>query len=423
MNKQSVPINLLDKVKYELNQRDQFQYFFTYYIVDGQLDSNRLEEAVHEVYKANYKLNQRLIWSAGRYKYVPYDFKLVFHVMEASDEEVDNPATWLENQATSCIRSSDEAPLIVQLIRSENRTLLILLHHHIYYDGSSAYALFNQLIGFYNGERPELLTTLDDRDVLKNKIPKRDSFSAVRKCFFVASHLMKSIYYLSSLNAVRKIYKHNSFDKVCYRSLTLPLQSKSDVYSSNSAICAAIAKAFLAIKGDLTDQAVSIAIPANFRNANQQSLFGNLVYSISVKLENEDVNTMAQVVNRKTALFKNPYREWAAYQLFYKLTDRKSKNELINTFAKISNKHHFYVTNLGDFQKKYTSFFKACRLRSAGGFNFPIQENYGLIFTIVPYGEAFSLGLSFDERLFTDKEIERFESELITAFEFLEPIK
>lgn len=420
MDKQLIPINLLDKVKYELNQRDRFQYFFTYYIIDGRPDSNRLEEAVHEVYNANHKLNQRLIWSGGRYKYWAYDFKLVFHVMEASDEEVDNPAVWLENRATNCIQSSEEAPLIVQLIRSENRALLILLHNHIYYDGSSAYALFNQLIGFYNGDRPEKLITIYDRKVLKDKIPKGDSFSVVRKCFFVANHLMKSIYYLSSLNAVRKIYKHNSFDKVCYRSLTLPLQSKSDVYSSNSAICAAIAKAFLAIKGELTDQAVSIAIPANFRNANQQSLLGNLVYSISVKLENADINAMAQVVNRKTALFKNRYREWAAYQLFYKLTDRKSKKDLIKTFAKISNKHHFYVTNLGDFRKKYSCFFKECGLRSAGGFNFPIQENYGLIFTIVPHGEAFSLGLAFAERLFTDKEFERFKSELITAYQQLE---
>lgn len=420
MDKYDIPVNLLDKVKYGLNQRNKGQYFFTYYSFNGFFDIGRFEQALFQVYQSNPKLRHKLILSDGKYKYSPCDeFKHVFNIVESDPFGFKNPNAVIEEYAMKYISQSKEAPLIALLMNADNQTLLVLLHNHIYYDGSSAYALFNQLICYYNGNQSEVLNTISDRDALNLKLLNIDTFLNIQKVTSIVSHLCRSVLYLSSINTVKKVFKKDSHKKVCYRSIILPLNPSSEFFTSNSAICAAIAKAFLAVKGEHTNQSVSISIPANFRNNDQQAVFGNLVYSFSVKLKNSEVKSMAEVMNHKSVLFRNSFRQWAAYKLFYKLTHQKSMEEIIKMFSKISNKHHFYVTNLGDFSKKYFCFFNGCSLQSACGFNFPVQENYGLIFTIVSYGNFFSVGISYADNYFDDHEIEMFKYEFIAAYNSL----
>lgn len=51
-----------------------------------------------------------------------------------------------------------------------------------------------------------------------------------------------------------------------------------------------------------------------------------------------------------------------------------------------------------------------------GSFNFPLQKNFGLIFTIVPYKESFSIGIAYAESYFTDEEIREFKSQFLKEY-------
>lgn len=414
MKKNNIPVNVLDKLKFELNKYNK-QYFFAYYCFNGDINVDLFRQSVEKIYELNPKLNYILGRENNEYEYSQSSFKDYFHcINDLSNISITH---LIEDKIDDCIKISNFAPLVLLLAKEGDKNVLVLAHNHIYYDGSSAYAIFNQIISFYNGCEIKSLKTISDNEALKIKFKQNTILNRSIKFITLIKNAISSLIYLSSYNKISKIYNEKEIDeRVCYKSFSCDLLNKRDKYSNNTEICAAIAKAYLSIKGNRVNNTVSISVPSNFRNRDQMHILGNLVYSISIKLHNTSIEKMRRLINKKIKSFKKIYMQWASYKLFYTLSKIKSSDGLVDAFRKQSNKHHFYISNFGNFDLNYNKFFKNCYLDTAGGFNFPLQKNFGLIFTIVPYKESFSIGIAYAESYFTDEKIKEFKSQFLKEY-------
>lgn len=414
-----LPVNILDKVKYELNKRNSPQYFFTFSTYEGEIEENKLKEAFQKLYDNNEKLNSKLHFDGKNYHYNLLKFEQTFHCLEA--DETITPAEFVEKQAKTYITMSKEAPVLLILLKGKTSYSLLFLHNHIYYDGTTAYLLQHHLISYYNGEEPfPNLLPLSDLKAIESRKKQIHSFSKAKYGLALLRHLCSSLRYSSSLNKVVKIYQRENKSKVFFHYFTIPHPKgkSNNLKSTNTIVCSFIAKTFLALKGKQTAQEISIAIPSNFRDEALMNRLGNLVYSISVKLKNEmSLIGMQEKIQKKTALMKR-YREIAAYQLLHTLASAKVGHQLITVFSKISKKHHCYITNLGDYSKRFTSAIGQSKLLTSGGFNFPIQEDYGLVFTVVPHGDKIGVGIASSSLVFSKEELQTFENHLLKISTF-----
>lgn len=406
-----IPVNVLDKVKYELNTKNPHQYFYTFLTYTGTIDTERLQSSFERLYSLNEKLNKKLYFDGCDYEYKQYAYKDSFYQINCINNEDYTPELLIESRAKEYIERSEEAPIILILLKKPESYSLVFCHNHIFYDGTTAYAITNQLVSLYNGRNLESpLRTCSDGDAIKERIKLIPNFKYIQYYKAIVKHIWSSLKYTSSFNEIKKIYKNKPINDVHFYSLTIPnpRNSSNIKYSTNTIICAHIADAFLKVKGKLTDQTVSLAIPSNFRNENQFNICGNLVNSISVKLTGSmSLSKSCEVIQNKTGLFKNNYREIAAYRLLNVLAGNKKGESLIATFRKISKKHHFYVTNLGDISQRCNISFADCELVDVGGFNFPIQEDYGLIFTVVPFNNVVKIGIATSSDILSEKDVNK----------------
>lgn len=406
-----IPVNILDKVKYELNAKNPHQYFYTFLTFSGTIDIPKMQLSFHKLYQLNEKLNYKLTFDGDKYEYKPSTYPNCFYQIDYLENEEFNPHLLIEKRASDYIECSHQAPVILLVVKKSASFCLVFLHNHIFYDGTTAYNVQNQLMSLYNDVVISLPHRVcSDDEAIIERIKSIPNFNQVKYCTQIIKHVWSSLKYTSSFNRIIKIYKNKPVNDVRFYHITIPnpKNSAKKGYSTNTMICAHIANAFLQVKGDQTGHTVSMAIPSNFRSEIQSAIWGNLVNSISVKVTKKiSLNRSYEVIQRKTGLFKNYYREIAAYKLLNILAKKKKGESLIKTFRQISKKHHFYVTNLGDFSQRYNISLTNCEIIDLGGFNFPIQEDYGLIFTVVPFGDVVKIGIATSSDILSDGDVNR----------------
>ncbi|MDA3781452.1 MAG: acyltransferase [Bacteroidales bacterium] len=422
---QSIPINILDILKYKLNQINASQYFFQFWTFKGDIDNsllvNAFEHTCNNIPKCAYKLFE----NNGKFEYKVHKYLNTFVSVETDNSLVKEVENILKYKSKSIIKNSEDAPIIVVRITSnkDQTSAILLMVNHIMADASSGYIFFNTLVNVYNSlSKNEKFSTenvehcTDDEYIkeLYSAYSIKDKFNYIGQ---LLSHIKSSLYYKSDKNIITKIYsEQSSNDEVNYSYITI---DKSDFgnfdYSKNTIFCAAIHKAFLDLKGENVNNIVSSAIPINTRSS-KTNYFGNFVTSISIKTNAgmSFIETLDEV-HSKTVAFKNRLRRIAAYKITTLLAKKNNGSQLLDFFRGLSSKHHFYISNFGDFNMLYpnTSYFSDCALQNTGGFNFPLQANYGLIFTLVPSGNKIGLSIAASSLVLPTEEIPLLQEKIL----------
>jgi len=422
---QSIPINILDIVKYKLNQINASQYFFQFWEFKGNIDNSLLAKAVEQTYNNIPKCAYKLYENNDGFEYKSYTYSNTFVSVETDNSLVDEVENILKNKSKSIIKNAEDAPIIVVSIANikEQKFTVLLMVNHIIADASSGYMFLNTLVKVYNSllknedisiERAKLSTDDEYIKELKSDFSIKDKFNFIGQ---LISHIKSSLYYKSDKNIITKIYSEQTYNnEVNYSYITIDKTDFASLdYSKNTILCAAIHKAFLDLKGKEVNNTVSSAIPINTRSS-KTNYFGNFVTSISIKTNAAmSFKETLEQVHSKTVAFKNRLRRIAAYKVTALLAKKNNGSQLLDVFRGLSLKHHFYISNFGDFKMLYpnTSYFADCVLQNSGGFNFPLQANYGLIFTLVPSANKIGVSIAASSLVLSIEEIALLQEKIV----------
>jgi len=399
-----IPVNFLDVVKYKLQELNAPQYFFQFWQFIGDIKHNNVQEAFSKTYAQIEKTGFEFVKAAEKmgYQSKQYTNNCIYEKTSQSCNET--LVQLMEERSVDIVKKSNFAPVVLVHIENGNSHVFLLMINHIFADGGSGYLFFEYLVKNYNAlvcnkniTLPQIKTIGDD-EFLKQIKAGYSLTDKIKYFLQLIKQIKDGLYHKSKKNIIRKIYnEQKACSKVHYSFTTI---KKSDInvkgYSSNTILGSAIIKAFLELKGEKINNTVSVAVPVNVRNTDQK-IFGNYVSSISIKVENStDMPQILQTFQKRIDEFKNPYRPVASYALAAMLGKKKSPEELLDIFRTLSSKHHFYISNYGRYNHSNDTSLNIsdCEFITSGGFNFPLQANYGLIFTLVPYNDEIGLSIS-----------------------------
>ena len=415
----NIPVNFLDKLKFEIAKVNNPQYFFQFWKLTGNIDDHVLESAFNAVYDTIPKLNTMLVFQDEEYQYQQQAYQLNFMTMNTSVSLIEYLQGVLEQDLQAIVKNSKEAPIILLKIQNtvQNRFVICLMVNHMFCDATSAYLFFECLTNRYNAQSGLKNTPFEpiEPPVDDAAFMQRDFTHKEQEQFneALSQHSKKSAHFFSADNVVKKIYTENNTNAVFFDYFHLPLISlnKPDNINVNSIISAMIAKAYLTLKGHLTGQTVSMSISANAR-AKGSRIFGNYVSAISVQLQNDHLEILAEKFQRQITDFNhNPQRIMASYSSLVSTFKDIKAGSIMDGCRAFSSKYHFYISNYGAYnpENKNASYFPRCQLQIAGGFNFPLQAHYGLIFVLVPFNNSIGISIACSPMVFSKKEIYQFK--------------
>lgn len=417
------PVNFLDKLKLELSQVNSPQYFFQFWEFSGSVNEQALETSLQQSYADIPKLSEALIYSDGGYQYHPHDYMHTFICRRAAGHLMETLQNILENELQSIVKKSEYAPFILVKIEDEEagRFIILQMVNHVFCDATSAYLFFESLIHHYQvctrlackAFQP-ILSPVDDKDFVSLVSGQQQHLLDEAK----ALQEQSSKSFFSAANVVHKIYKESTQNDVFFDYFSLPLRRLKPVdnTSVNSQVSALIAKAFLSLKGKDTQQQASISIAANVRPKGNR-MFGNFVSAIPIQLNNGVWEDLAMDFQQQISDFKrNPQRLNASYSSLVTSFDSLVQNDILEVMRHVSLKYHFYISNYGLYRPcgKALDLFPGCSLVQAGGFNFPLQAHYGLIFTLVPFNDCVGISVACSPTVFSKKEIKLLKALILT---------
>ncbi len=418
----NIPVNFLDKLKFEIAKVNKPQYFFQFWELTGNVDDHVLESAFNAVYDTIPKLNAMLVFQDEEYRYKQQVYQLNFITMNTSVSLIEYLQEVLEQDLQAIVKNSKDAPVILLKIENtaQNRFVICLMINHVFCDATSAYLFFECLMNRYNAQFGQktipfqpIETPVDDSAFISNV--QRNFTHKEQEQFneALSQHSKKSAHFFSAANVVKKIYTENRNNAVLYHYFHLPLTSlsKTDNISVNSMISAMIAKAFMTLKGHLTEQKVSMSISANAR-AKGSRIFGNFVSAIPVQLQNDHLEILAEKFQQQITDFSNnPQRIITSYSSLVNTFKDVKTEDIMDGCRAFSSKYHFYISNYGAYnpENKNERYLPHCQLQTAGGFNFPLQAHYGLIFVLVPFNNSVGISIACSPTVFSKKEIEQFK--------------
>lgn len=412
-----IPINYLDKVKYELNKVNSPQYFFIFW----QLKANINHELIYKAFNKSLKMVDKLNYvleENGELIYKPKNYKNNCILEETEKPLQEELIEFLENRSFDVIEKSESAPIILVHLRNRNRSssILLLMVNHIFADAGSAYSFYELLVRIYNAYISEnkvnvkKLISVSDNEII-NIFTKNCNLYEIKEFNYQLEEIKKfRLNYKSDENIIKKIYfEQNKNKKIYFLYKIVEYKNiKNKNNRVNSVISAGIIKAFLQQKSGQINQTVSVAMPANIRG-KKKNLFGNFVNSISIKVANpKNIQEIISVVENSIDEFKRPYRPIASYALTAMLSSEMSSSELHDLFRVSSLKHHFYISNYGKYNYNNDPDLQIIdsTVLSAGGFNFPLQAHFGLVFTLVPFNDAMGIGVAFSPLVAEKEEME-----------------
>lgn len=408
------PVNFLDKVKFELDKYNSPQYFIQFWQLKGKLENQRLQQAFNDLYQQLPKLSQRLMYENGNYHYRPDSYQNTFITKETNDCTIDTLKIMLQQNLETIVHQANNAPVIAIKIEqpSDGSTLLCLLFNHVFCDAPSGYLIKELLVANYNGTKsdiPETVTSLSDEEFITQKAPDSATFNTS-----LEEYRSLSASYLSEANQVNLFYQENASNTVNFEFCLLNTKRliRDKGTSLNSLISSAIAKAVLELKADILKGSISLSITTNIRD-NSDTLFGNYVSAIPVKLEQADMRTMTTTFQQHITGFTSvPQRALLSYASLAYGFSEATPQQIIDGFRLISSKSNAYISNFGPYNRNQDQqlTFNDTKLIVAGGFNFPLQGNYGLIFTLVPCGNKLGLGIAASPSIFSSDDLEKFKS-------------
>ncbi|MDC1107331.1 hypothetical protein OAT16_11525 [Prolixibacteraceae bacterium] len=401
-------INFLDKVKFEINKKDPYQYFYQYWHYDIKLDGKKLEKALLKIYKLYHKLNTKLIFHEDKYTYKKHDFTTIYHEIENSDNDHETYLhLFLSKQVNNYISNSDEAPIILIHIISNSTSTLLFLHNHIYYDGHSATKLTEQFWSLT--EKKEVIKmpeNISDNEILDH-LNVSNILTKLTFPFYLSKHILRSQRFTSKNKKVYKLYTKSS-SKINYHSFFIEkrhLSNDNNIYSTNTKLVALIADQLIQMKGAQTNQQCIISIPQNIRDS-KLDILGNAVNGISIHLSQQmSIEQKKEEIHKTVERYKTRSYIKAAYLLSTLLTKNKKNKKLLSPFKNLSKNHHCYISNHG----KSEILLQNPNLKANGSFNYPLQEHYGLIFTITYNVKQVCLGIASSEQFFSKQDLLHFE--------------
>ncbi|MDC5721979.1 hypothetical protein OPW41_11580 [Vibrio europaeus] len=172
---QSIPVNFLDKVKFEINKRNHPQYFMQFWQWEGQLDSLRLQQALDKVYQQLPKLCHRLMDEEASYRYVPCQYDNTFVIRQARESAIETLKAVLGAELDLIVGQSGNAPVIMLKIDTPDGagTLLCLLFNHVFCDAPSGYLIKELLVSNYNGmqsDLPSVIKSISDEEFIGQQV-------------------------------------------------------------------------------------------------------------------------------------------------------------------------------------------------------------------------------------------------------------
>ncbi|WP_019615411.1 hypothetical protein [Psychromonas ossibalaenae] len=418
-----IPVNFLDKLKFETAKFNNPQYFFQFWQFSGEIDDVLLQSALKLSYASIPKLNTKLTFTQGDYHYIEQSFANNFVTFNTSGELSCELQKILEKDLFSIVHSSCAAPFILLKIQdtTQERFLICLMINHIYCDAGSAYLFMECLTGFYNAlcseqgkPSPTVEKPVDDADFVADGLSRLTGAEKIMFADACVEQAESGAHFFSQANEVKKIYSESAGNEVLYDYFHLPLSAlnKPQNCSLNSVVSALITGTFLELKGDKTGQAASISVSANVR-AKGCRLFGNYVTAIPIQLRSSHQDSLLTQFQQQMSSFKkNPTALLASYHRLAALFKQIKAQDIMAGFRAMSLKYHFYISNYGAYNPLHNDelSFSNCRLETAGGFNFPLQAHYGLIFTLVPFNKSIGISIACSPSVFSKKEMQQFKS-------------
>lgn len=404
-------VHFLDKIKYELNKRNPYQYFYQFWKYNTLFEHKDLERSIQKVYQAHKRLQHYMVEENGQYHYKSTHFETIYFNYTTHNKDLEKEVDhFMTNYSNDYIIKSKEAPFILVNINNSNNSLLLFLHNHIYYDGFTGHQMVKHFWDCYENKAIDSVEDewLDDQQMLEKLKTQNKNFNSLYYFQALAKHAFRSSKITGNKNVIKKIYQQDQPSKVLFKHLYIQkdqFEKYHNKYSSNTIICAILSDLFLSKKGHQTDNHIAISIPWNIRERENTNL-GNCVSSISVKLhKKQSTEDKCEIIHQAVDTFKELHYSRASYHLSCVITKNKVKEELLKPFIKISQKHHCYISNHG----RLTSVEQHPNLVSSGGFNYPLQEQYGLVFTITPNKDEYCIGIASSDQIFTQEELENFK--------------
>ena len=411
---QSIPVNFLDKVKFEINKRNHPQYFIQFWQWEGQLDSLRLQQALDKVYQQLPKLCHRLMDEEASYRYVPCQYDNTFVIRQARKSAIETLKAVLGAELDLIVGQSANAPVIMLKIDTPDGagTLLCLLFNHVFCDGPSGYLIKELLVSNYNGmqsDLPSVIKSISDEEFIGQQINDRELFNKQ-----LEDYQSQSRAYLSDANSVHLFYREGDSNTVNFDYFEIDTDHivRTPGISLNSLVSTAIAKSILALKASTLKGSISVSVTANVRQ-EESKLLGNYVSAIPVKLDDSDMRLMSQAFQQQIdRVTMAPQRMLLSYANFARGFAQASPQQLMEGFRLISTKSNCYISNFGHYNRNDNEAltFSGTQLVKAGGFNFPLQGHYGLILTLVPYGDRVGLGIAASDLVLNANDLEQFKA-------------
>lgn len=409
-----LPVNFLDKVKFEIAKYNNPQYFVQFWQLDGRLDNQRLKNAFEKVYEAIPKLQTKLAYQDNQYKYQPFNYQNNFLLEDTDLCPVAALQVALNNNFQQLVTQANFAPFIAIKFdkRDSNESVLCLLINHIFCDAPSGYLFREQLAAEYNNTNIDLSDTtlsLSDEQFIQQQVSDNVAFNKA-----IEQQRSLSASFLSEANQVDLFYREDTNNAVIFDFFDIDTATvkRPDDMTLNTLISSAIAKVVMELKADTLQGRVSMSITTNVRQ-NEDKLFGNFVSAIPVKLEQGEIEHIAPAFQQQINDFKmNPLRALVSYAGFATSFANATPELLMNGFRLISSKSNLYISNFGHYNRNQDEHleFSGSTTISAGGFNFPLQGHYGLIVTLVPYDHKVGVGIAVSPSIFNEKDLESFKS-------------
>lgn len=411
-----LPVNFLDKVKFEIAKYNNPQYFVQFWQLDGHLDNQRLKSAFKNVYEAIPKLQTKLVYQDNQYIYQPFDYQNNFLLEDTDLCPVTALQITLNNNFQELVSQANFAPFIAIKFdrRDSDESVLCLLINHVFCDAPSGYLFKEQLVAGYNNTNVNLSDTklsLSDEQFIQQQVNDNAAFNKA-----IEQQRSLSTYFLSEANQVDLFYRESTDNSVIFDFFDIDTATikRPEGMTLNTLISSAIAKAVMELKADTLQGRISMSITANVRQ-NEDKLFGNFVSAIPVKLEQGEMEHIAPAFQEQINSFKmNPLRALVSYAGFATNFANATPEQLMNGFRLISSKSNLYISNFGHYnrnQDEQLEFSGATTIR-AGGFNFPLQGHYGLIVTLIPYGNKVGLGIAVSPSIFNKQDLVRFKNQV-----------
>ncbi|WP_439148395.1 condensation domain-containing protein [Vibrio sp.] len=412
----ALPVNFLDKVKFEIAKYNNPQYFVQFWQLDGHLDNQRLKIAFEKVYKAIPKLQTKLVYQDNQYLYQAFDYQNNFLLEETELCPVTALQVALNNNFEQLVSQANFAPFIAIKFdkRDSDKSVLCLLINHIFCDAPSGYLFREQLAAEYNNANVDLSDTtlsLSDEEFIQQQVSGNAAFNKA-----IEQQRSLSSCFLSEANQVNLFYREDTNNAVIFDFFDIDTATikRPEGMTLNTLLASAIAKAVMKLKADTLQGSISMSITTNVRQ-NEDKLFGNFVSAIPVKLEQGEIEHIAPALQQQINSFKmNPLRALVSYAGFATSFANATPEQLMNGFRLISSKSNLYISNFGHYnrdQDERLEFSGSTTIR-AGGFNFPLQGHYGLIVTLVPYDHKVSIGIAVSPSIFNKQDLGSFKSQV-----------